>query len=802
MHMRFTPPRRLPLRLLKASCLATALALPGMASALGLGDISLHSGLNQPFNADIELLDVAGLGPEDMRVALASPEAFAKAGLDRPFFLADLRFTPVFRNGRAFIHVASSKAVIEPYLSFVVQVDRPSGQVLRGYTLLIDPPGTVALAPAQIPSAGSRQAASAAAAPAVQTTPASPAADRARPPALEGKRYLVQKGDTLWTITQRLAAAGTPTPANDLARDLRALNPARGPLKAGQSLLLPDVAVLPQAAGNEPEPAAPTQAGPGSAPTSAPAPDMAASVLNQQLQQNLDDLQAQVKGLESDVASRDQHITDLQNQLSGGKPAAPAAAALGATAPAASTPPPSQPAPATAPASPAPVAVQPAPAAPAPVVAEPVMAEDDSWMYQIAALLAVVLLLGLLLWRRRSANAPKPVAARPPSEAPKPYSGPAVAATPGLEEADDSQETPVAPGPAPARKAPPATDALDGASIYIAYGRFNEALGILREGAKREPGRVDLRLRILEVLAMQGDTAAYAEEDRQLRQQGIAAHELDRVRERYPKVALALAASAAAAVALSAEAEPGEPEPLVQAEPEPLPAADELPSDLELNDLPDLSDLGPPAEPADADPGEFQLSLDDLSLDADWASIDPFDTPAPRPAGVAEVEPELFEEPMLVDPGFTSNLKELPEVFEMPEEDFLGDFAAEEVEPLVLEPVQEFDASALEVDFERDFADAPVAASNEFDLTGEMPALPDLDELPSLGELTELGELSLDLDDIESQYDGAEKLDQARALIEDGKAEAASGLLYELLREGDGASRTQARALLAGLEGR
>ncbi|UFH50282.1 FimV/HubP family polar landmark protein [Pseudomonas sp. KNUC1026] len=793
MHMRFTPPRRLALRLLKASCLATALALPGMASALGLGDISLHSGLNQPFNADIELLDVAGLGPEDMRVALASPEAFAKAGLDRSFFLSDLRFTPVFRGGRAFIHVASSKAVIEPYLSFVVQVDRPSGQVLRGYTLLIDPPGTVALAPAQIPSPGSRQAAAAAAAPTVQTTPAAPAAERARPAALEGKRYVVQKGDTLWTITQRLVAAGTPTPANDLARDLRALNPARGPLKAGQSLLLPDTAVLPQAAGDEPAPSAPAQAAQGVASASVPAPDMAASVLNQQLQQNLDDLQAQVKGLEGDLASRDQHIADLQGQLSGGKPAA---------APVAAAPAIPQPAPPAQAAAPAPAAVQPAPAAPTALVAEPVMAEDDSWMYQVAALLAVVLLLGLLLWRRRSANAPKPVAERQPSEAPKPYSGPAVAATPALEEADDSQEPPVAPGPAPARKAPPATDALDGASIYIAYGRFNEALGILREGAKREPGRVDLRLRILEVLAMQGDTAAYAEEDRQLRQQGIPAHELDRVRERYPKVALALAASAAAAVALSAEAEHAELEPPVQAQPEPLPAADELPLDLELNDLPDLSDLDPPAEPAGADPGEFQLSLDDLSLDADWASIDPFDTPALRPAGIAEVEPELFEEPMLVDPGFTSNLKELPEVFEMPEEDFLGDFTAEEVEPLVLEPVQEFDASTLEVDFERDFAGAPGAAGNEFDLTGELPNLPDLDELPSLGELTELGELSLDLDDIESQYDGAEKLDQARALIEDGKAEAASGLLYELLREGDGISRDQARTLLAELEGR
>ncbi|PVZ20793.1 MULTISPECIES: FimV/HubP family polar landmark protein [unclassified Pseudomonas] len=795
MHMRFTPTPRLALRLLKASCLAAAVALPGMANALGLGNISLHSGLNQPFNADIELLDVAGLGPEDMRVGLASPQAFANAGLDRPFFLSDLSFTPVFRNGRAFIHVASTKAVVEPYLSFVVQVDRPSGQLLRGYTLLIDPPGAVALAPAQIPSPGSRQAADVTPVPPVQAKPAAPAAERARPSATEGKRYVVQKGDTLWTITQRLVTAGTPTPPNELARDLRALNPSRGPLKAGQALLLPDVAVLPQA----PSPAEAASTGDKTAPAPpAPAPDMAASVLNQQLQQNLDNLQNQVKSLQSDLASRDQHIDELQNQLSGSKPPA-------------SQPPaaPAQPAPTASPAAPvsAPGSVpssapsKPAPAAPV-VVSEPVMAEDDSWMYQVAALVAVALLLGLLLWRRRTAKAPKGVVVAEHPTAPQPYRGPAVAATAALEEDDDLQETPVAPGPAPARKSPPATDALDGASIYIAYGRFNEALGILREGVKREPGRMDLRLRILEVLAMQGDTAAYVDEDRQLRGHGVPAHELDQVRERYPKIALALAATAAAAATAStAQAEPPQPEPARHVMPEPPAAAAELPLDLELSDLPDLSDLEPPVDPAIAEPAEFQLSLDDLSLDADWASVDPFDTPAPRSAGVEEVAPEPFEEPAPVDLGFTSNLKELPEVFEMPEEDFLGDFTAHQDERLALAPVQEFDAQALEVDFERHFGDEPLA-SNEFELLGEIPDLPDLDELPSMDELRELGELSLDMDDIDSQYDGAEKLEQAQALIDGGDADAASRLLYELLREGDGASRQQARTLLAQLENR
>src|SRR5471030_235139 len=69
-------------------CVAAATAsffYSALASALGLGDITLHSALEQPFNADIELVDTAGLGAEDIHVGLASAEAFSRAGVDRLF---------------------------------------------------------------------------------------------------------------------------------------------------------------------------------------------------------------------------------------------------------------------------------------------------------------------------------------------------------------------------------------------------------------------------------------------------------------------------------------------------------------------------------------------------------------------------------------------------------------------------------------------------------------------------------------------------------------------------------------------
>ncbi|WAE51385.1 hypothetical protein OSV15_17115 [Stutzerimonas frequens] len=52
-----------------------------LASALGLGEISLHSALAEPLEADIELIDARGLGADDIKVRLAPNHVFARAGV-------------------------------------------------------------------------------------------------------------------------------------------------------------------------------------------------------------------------------------------------------------------------------------------------------------------------------------------------------------------------------------------------------------------------------------------------------------------------------------------------------------------------------------------------------------------------------------------------------------------------------------------------------------------------------------------------------------------------------------------------
>ncbi|HWV08731.1 MAG TPA: peptidoglycan-binding protein LysM, partial [Pseudomonas sp.] len=134
-----TPVRHLLLGLASSSALYS-----GVVPALGLGEITLHSALNQPLDAEIELLEVGDLTSSDVLVRLASAEVFSRSGVDRLFFLNDLRFTPILRGSNSVIRVVSNRPVNEPYLNFIVEVARPNGQLLREYTVLLDPPGSSA----------------------------------------------------------------------------------------------------------------------------------------------------------------------------------------------------------------------------------------------------------------------------------------------------------------------------------------------------------------------------------------------------------------------------------------------------------------------------------------------------------------------------------------------------------------------------------------------------------------------------------------------------------------------------------
>ncbi|WP_462379076.1 FimV/HubP family polar landmark protein [Pseudomonas sp. Marseille-QA0892] len=242
--------RKLVLAIAAASSLGA-----GTAHALGLGEVTLQSSLNQPLVAEIELLDTRGLENNELKPSLASPEAFNQAGVDRQYFLTDLRFTPVVRpNGKSVIRVTSTKPVREPYLNFLVEVVWPNGRLMREFTLLLDPPlyspQATAVAP-QLPIAAARQPAPAprptapAPAPQPQPQPQAPvAAPRAAAPAATAPGdYRVGSRDTLWQIAEQHSAGGSVHQAMLAIQDLNPdafIDGNINRMKSGQVLRLPN----------------------------------------------------------------------------------------------------------------------------------------------------------------------------------------------------------------------------------------------------------------------------------------------------------------------------------------------------------------------------------------------------------------------------------------------------------------------------------------------------------------------------------------------------------------------------------
>lgn len=251
-------------KLVIAVAAASAVMSSGMVHALGVGDIHLNSALNQPLDAEIDLTQVRDLSGDEIRTMLASPDDFGRAGIDRTFFLTDLKFQPVVKpNGRSVIRVTSSRPVNEPFLNFLMEVRWPSGRVLREFTILLDPPmyqptpvvssssisapaasSAPQVAAARPSAAGLASAAAVSApAPASQSSAAGAVAAPAASEGTQAGQLTTTRSDTLWDLALRARPQGASVHQTMLA--IQDLNPNAfingniNQLKAGQTLTLP-----------------------------------------------------------------------------------------------------------------------------------------------------------------------------------------------------------------------------------------------------------------------------------------------------------------------------------------------------------------------------------------------------------------------------------------------------------------------------------------------------------------------------------------------------------------------------------
>ena len=223
------------MRGLAACMVGLAAFAPALAPALELGPIEARSALYEPLDARIPVRDARSGDLEGLNVTLGSPAQFELAGVARLPHLGLLEFVVVAQGqGGGYIHVRTAEPIIEPSLTFLVDVDWPRGRTVRGYKLhLASAAGSTAARPVRR------------AEPAAQPETDPPPAASVSEPAPSGAAYgPVRRSETLWSIASLLRPDPSVSPqrmmlaileANPEAFAIRNVNA----LRAGATLRIP-----------------------------------------------------------------------------------------------------------------------------------------------------------------------------------------------------------------------------------------------------------------------------------------------------------------------------------------------------------------------------------------------------------------------------------------------------------------------------------------------------------------------------------------------------------------------------------
>ena len=232
----------------KVTIFTTGFTLTAIAAsdswALGLGDLTLNSHLNEPISAQIELLDAGAIDESDVRISVAPDAEFDRFGIARSVYLTQIRFEIEITERGKFVALSAAEPLREPYLELVVEARWPTGRLLKDYTVLIDLP------PEPLSQSDVREV------PLSDLSPANDAAAHSTVPAeskyvsgtskqpKRGSAYLVKTTDTLWSIATAAAPDGATIEQTMLA--IVAENPTAfhaqnvNGLESGYVLQLPD----------------------------------------------------------------------------------------------------------------------------------------------------------------------------------------------------------------------------------------------------------------------------------------------------------------------------------------------------------------------------------------------------------------------------------------------------------------------------------------------------------------------------------------------------------------------------------
>jgi pilus assembly protein FimV len=206
---------------LSGLAIATACLWGLNAQALGLGRLTVQSALGEPLRAEIDVTSLSAEEAGTLKLRVASPDAYRAAGVDYNSVLPGTQVQLMRRaDGRSYLRVTSDRAVLEPFVDVILEMNWASGRLVREYTLLLDPPGTprnVAAAPAPSVAPVISAAPAVAPAPVPQSAPApaqSAAAVAPRPAPVE-RRAAPKVDAPAPAPAPKVAAAPAPTGADE-----------------------------------------------------------------------------------------------------------------------------------------------------------------------------------------------------------------------------------------------------------------------------------------------------------------------------------------------------------------------------------------------------------------------------------------------------------------------------------------------------------------------------------------------------------------------------------------------------------
>jgi pilus assembly protein FimV len=204
--------------------LLTLSLVPSASLALGLGDIHVESALHQTLVARIDLVGAANEDLTRLTAGIATDEIFHRYNLERPAFLSGTTVI-VGQDGQGHpaLVLRSSERFTEPVVTFLVALHSPVGEIVREYTVLLDPAG-LASKPSGLEStpatpAAETVASTAAAESAPQRAAAAPDAK------LQAHTYTVVPRDTLDRIA-RIAGAHSGSERHRMMIAIFRANPA------------------------------------------------------------------------------------------------------------------------------------------------------------------------------------------------------------------------------------------------------------------------------------------------------------------------------------------------------------------------------------------------------------------------------------------------------------------------------------------------------------------------------------------------------------------------------------------------